>query len=157
MVAPLNWGLGHAARCIPIIDGLLENEFKVVLASDGDALLLLKKEFPKLDSIELPTYNIRYSKKRKGFKWSLVKRLPILIKAISEERKTINQLVSNRKIDGIISDNRFGVHSSKVPSVYITHQLNVLSGMTTFLSLMTNRAPTARFFYTLSSLYPQPI
>ena len=27
LVAPLNWGLGHATRCIPIINALEENGF----------------------------------------------------------------------------------------------------------------------------------
>ena len=63
IVAPLNWGLGHAARCIPIINVLLEKKFEVIIASDGGALTLLQKEFPTLESIELPAYNINYSGK----------------------------------------------------------------------------------------------
>ena len=46
LVAPLNWGLGHATRCIPIIHFLIENNFSPVLASDGVALALLKKRIP---------------------------------------------------------------------------------------------------------------
>ena len=41
LVAPLNWGLGHATRCIPIINALLESGFEPILASDGPALELL--------------------------------------------------------------------------------------------------------------------
>ena len=48
LVAPLNWGLGHATRCIPIINALISDGFEPVLASDGAALALLKKEFPNL-------------------------------------------------------------------------------------------------------------
>ena len=58
LVAPLNWGLGHATRCIPIIKALEENDFTPILASDGDALAMLKKEFPHLKSLELPSYQI---------------------------------------------------------------------------------------------------
>lgn len=43
-------------------------------------------------------------------------------------------MVAEGRIDGIISDNRFGVRSKQIPSVYITHQLNVLSGRSTFFS-----------------------
>ena len=53
IVAPLNWGLGHATRCIPVIQGLLDNGYEPVIASDGIALELLKKEFPKLIFFEL--------------------------------------------------------------------------------------------------------
>jgi uncharacterized protein (TIGR00661 family) len=145
LVAPLHWGLGHAARCIPIISGLIENDFNVIIASDGEALLLLKKEFPKLNSIELPSYNIRYSKNGKWLKWSLMKRLPNYMRVISKEREIVDKLVTELKIDGIISDNRFGVNSSRVPSVYITHQLNVLSGNTTILSSKKHRRVIKKF------------
>ena len=62
LVAPLNWGLGHAARCIPIINALIAEGFVPVIASDGAALTLLRKEFPDLSTIELPSYNINYTK-----------------------------------------------------------------------------------------------
>jgi len=139
LVAPLHWGLGHASRCIPIIRDLLKNDYDVIIASDGEALLFLKKEFPKLDSIELPSYDIRYSNKSWDFKWSIIKRFPNLIKAIKQERDIVERLVLNNRINGVISDNRFGVYSSKIPSIYITHQLNVLSGSTTFLSSKKHR------------------
>ena len=60
IVAPLNWGLGHATRCIPIIEALEAAGATVILASDGGALDLLKREFPHLRALELPAYNIRY-------------------------------------------------------------------------------------------------
>jgi len=42
--------------------------------------------------------------------------------------------VNKYNLCGIISDNRLGVRSKKVPSVFITHQLRVLSGSTTWFS-----------------------
>lgn len=64
LVAPLNWGLGHATRCIPIIHLLLQEGFEVLLGSDGNALTLLQQEFPELQSLTLPSYQIEYPKKR---------------------------------------------------------------------------------------------
>ena len=134
LVAPLYWGLGHATRCIPIINALLDHNFNVIIASDGGALLLLQKEFPLLNTIELPSYHIEYPKKGKNFKINLLLKLPVIQKAISEEKKCIKKLVDQNIIDGIISDNRFGVYHKKIPCVFITHQLKVLSGKTTFIS-----------------------
>lgn len=134
LVAPLHWGLGHATRCIPIIRALLEHNFNVLLASDGAALMLLQKEFPELETIELPSYDIIYSRNRLFFKWKMLQQLPKIKKTIASEKDIIAQLVSDGKIQGIISDNRPGVRSEKIPSVYITHQLNVLSGSTSFFS-----------------------
>jgi uncharacterized protein (TIGR00661 family) len=134
LVAPLNWGLGHATRCIPIINELLLNGFTPILASDGNALALLKKEFPNLEHVTLPSYNIKYAKKGMFFKLKLALNLPKLIIAVQEEKRLVNKLVEEKNLIGIISDNRFGVYHKSIPSIYITHQLNVLSGVTTKLS-----------------------
>lgn len=134
LVAPVNWGLGHATRCIPIIKALLQHHFTPVIASDGMALALLKKEFPELETIELPSYNIQYSKKGYWLKWKLLWDFSKLITTINTEKKLIQSIITSHHIDGIISDNRLGIYSKHVPSVYITHQLLVLSGNTTWLS-----------------------
>ncbi|MFT5103089.1 MAG: hypothetical protein ACI86C_000740 [Candidatus Latescibacterota bacterium] len=131
LVAPLHWGLGHATRCIPIINALLANNFAVVLASDGDALLLLQKEFPKLCSLELPSYNIRYPRKGLFFRLKIGAQLLHITKIIALENNLIEKFVAENDIDGILSDNRFGVFNSNIPSVFLTHQLRVLSGITT--------------------------
>ena len=145
LVAPLNWGLGHATRCIPIINALLENGFNPILASDGSALALLRKEFPQLTSLELPSYNIEYAKKGENFKWKLIKNSPKTIGAILTEKAQIKKWVVEYDLQGIISDNRLGVYSKKVPSVFITHQLIVLSGKTTWISSKLHQFFIAKF------------
>lgn len=134
LVAPLNWGLGHATRCIPIIKELENQGFNPIIASDGVALALLKKEFPHLTALELPSYQIEYAKKGENFKWKLIKNSPKTINAILSEKKLVKEIIKEHAITGIISDNRLGVRSKKVPSVFITHQLTVLSGKTTWIS-----------------------
>lgn len=134
LIAPLNWGLGHATRCIPIIKALQENNFTPIVASDGVALELLRKEFPYLKTLELPSYQIEYAKNGKNFKWKLIKSLPRMIEAIREEKRIIKKWIQKYKINGIISDNRLGVFSNKIPSVFITHQLNVMTGNTTWIT-----------------------
>ena len=132
IVAPLNWGLGHATRCIPIIYALLQNNFTPIIASDGKALELLQKEFPQLRSLKLPSYSISYGK---NLKRNLLLQFPKILSAVKKERKIIAQIIEKEtNIVGIISDNRFGVLNAKIPSVYITHQLTVLSGFTTFFT-----------------------
>ncbi|WP_299553606.1 glycosyltransferase [Seonamhaeicola sp.] len=145
LVAPLNWGLGHATRCIPIINALLHQGFEPVIASDGVALTLLRKEFPTLSSIELPSYNVTYAKKGKNFKLKLIKDAPKVLQAVKAERRATKKIVEMQNISGVISDNRLGVHSKKVPSVFITHQLNVLSGSTTWLSTKMHQRIIKKF------------
>lgn len=134
LVSPLNWGLGHATRCIPIIDALQNNGYNPIIASDGVALQMLQKEFPHLKSLELPSYQIEYAKNGAFFKWKMLLNAPKMLEAIYDEKKIIKKWVKELKLDGIISDNRLGVRSKKIPSVFITHQLNVLTGNTTWIS-----------------------
>ncbi|MEL6975845.1 MAG: glycosyltransferase, partial [Bacteroidota bacterium] len=141
----LNWGLGHATRCIPIINALLERGHQPFLASDGVALSLLQKEFPELPAFELSSYKIKYAEKGRNFKVKMIWDSPKVIKAMRAEKKEIKKLIKKHEFDGIISDNRLGVYSKKLPCVFITHQLNVLSGNTTWMSSKAHQKIIKKF------------
>ena len=145
LVAPLNWGLGHATRCIPIIHELLRHGHQPFIASDGVALSLLKKEFPNLPAFELPSYKISYAEKGKNFKIKMIWDSPKVLKAIAKEKKAVKHLVKEHGLDGIISDNRLGAYYKKVPCVFVTHQLNVLSGNTTWMSSKAHQKIIKKF------------
>jgi uncharacterized protein (TIGR00661 family) len=119
IVAPLNWGLGHATRCVPIIHLLIEQGFEVLLASDGDALQLLQLEFPKLTSFELPSYNIEYGH---HFAFSVLKRVPHILSTIKRERQAIETIAKNTGAEIIISDNRYGCYTSFTKNIFVCHQ-----------------------------------
>lgn len=123
LVAPLNWGLGHATRCIPIIDALLAQGAQVVLASDGQALTLLHHHYPTLPTLTLPPYGIRYPKR--SMVYNMLGQLPRITRALYLERQKTATIVQQYGIDAIISDNRYGVYHPKVPSVVVTHQLHL--------------------------------
>jgi uncharacterized protein (TIGR00661 family) len=123
LVTPLDWGLGHATRCIPIIQELIALEYTVYLAGSGPSLDLLKKEFPSLTSFHLAGYNPRYF--GRFMVASMVWQLPRFILSIRKEHRQVNEIVSGHKIDFVISDNRYGAWSKKVPSFFITHQLTI--------------------------------
>ena len=125
LVAPLNWGLGHATRSIPIINHLIDQGKEVTIASDGEALELLQDEFPSLNSIQLPSYNVRYNSTTL---WSiLVTNVPNVLKAIIAEYFTLKRYTKNKNIDLIISDSRFGFRHSSIRSYIISHQLTMQS------------------------------
>lgn len=125
LVAPLNWGLGHATRCIPIIRLLLQRGHRVSIASDGDSLELLRREFPTLGFFELPSYNIRYSRNIPAWLYTLW-RTPKFFKSIKREQDVVKHVINQNKIDLIISDNRYGCSAENVRSVFISHQLNLI-------------------------------
>ena len=99
LIAPLDWGLGHATRCIPIIHALLANGYEVVIAADGVASVLLAKEFPTIKSLTLKGYEIKYAKTGAGLFWQLLKRLPRIVQTISTENAWLQKIIVSEKID----------------------------------------------------------
>ena len=125
LIAPLNWGLGHATRMIPLINHCLSVGKTVTLASDGDALELLRREFPDLAYYELPGYDIRYAKNNTSLK--IISQAPKIALKVTAECKAMASIVKECKPDLIISDNRLGVRHPDIRSVVVTHQVNLIS------------------------------
>ncbi len=125
---PLDWGLGHTTRCIPVIQQLIHQGFTVLLAAEGKAAHLFSKEFPDLIILHLDGYKITYSKKKIFFIAKLLIQIPRILKAIKKEHAWLHRIIKDHKIDIIISDNRYGLYNSKIKSVFITHQLAIETG-----------------------------
>ena len=124
LLAPLNWGLGHATRCIPLIRQYMAQGHEVVLGGDGESLLLLRKTFPQLRVIDLPSLELRYTDnaKQRGF---YLRAIPALIRFTIADYYYLRQQLAIEHFDLVISDNRFGLFSRQTRCVYITHQLYV--------------------------------
>ena len=125
LVAPLDWGLGHATRCIPIIRELQRQGCNVLIASSGAHAILLQQAFPNIQILPLKGYGISYGKG--NLMLQLFRQLPRFFKTIRYEQQWLEQVITDWNIDGIISDNRYGLYSFKVPTVFMTHQLRVLT------------------------------
>jgi uncharacterized protein (TIGR00661 family) len=125
LVAPLNWGLGHATRSIPIIRALLDMGHEVWLASDGRALDLLKKEFPQLPALETPEYDVRYPRKR--LLYFLVLQMPKVLLAVIREYRRLHKWIAEHRFDAVISDNRLGCFTNKVPCAVISNQISIFT------------------------------
>ncbi len=127
LVAPLDWGLGHATRCIPLIRTFQRQGCEVVLAADGAVAGLLAAEFAAIRIIQLQGYGIRYSEGSSLF-GSMLRQLPGILRSINYEHQWLNSLLQQEQFDLIISDNRPGLWNKQVPCIYITHQLLIHSG-----------------------------
>ncbi len=125
MVAPLDWGLGHATRDISIIRALIANGYEVILAGEGSQANLLQSEFPLLQIVPLAGYHIRYSRSKWGFLFTLLMQVPRVYGVIRAENRWLDKLIDDHNIDLVISDNRFGLHTKKIPCIFITHQLTI--------------------------------
>ena len=124
LVAPLNWGLGHATRCVPIIRRLLEEGHEVVIAADGYPLQFLRREFPHLEWVEFEGLKVEYSDSESQV-GAMVRQLPRFFRGIWREHRELKRIVERYGIDVVVSDNRFGLWSKDAYSVYMTHQLMV--------------------------------
>jgi uncharacterized protein (TIGR00661 family) len=136
LVAPLDWGLGHATRCIPIIRALLNKGYQVVLAAEGSQASLLATEFPSLQILPLTGYRVRYSKNKWWLPFALLLQLPRLLRIIKYENRWLDSVIDEHHIDLVISDNRYGLFTKKVACIFITHQLTIKAPLGTLEKAM---------------------
>jgi UDP:flavonoid glycosyltransferase YjiC (YdhE family) len=144
LISPLDWGLGHASRCIPIIRYLLQKGCEVIIGADGRPLELLKREFPGLEHVVMPGYNISYPGKGSMI-LKMAASVPKIRSGIKKEHALLEKLISEKKIGAVISDNRFGLWSSQVPCVFITHQLMIKSPFGEKLLHQLNKSYISKF------------
>src|SRR5688572_30776430 len=107
LVAPLDWGLGHSTRCVPIIRRLIELGAQPVVGADGGPLALLRSEFPELEHVRILGVTVRYSKGRTQL-WSMARQFPAMVRSVQAERALFGRLKSELRLDAVISDQRFG-------------------------------------------------
>lgn len=124
LVAPLNWGLGHATRCVPLIRRLLSEGHEVVLGGDGDSLTLLRRHFPELRFIPLAPLRLRYSRGRSQV-GAMLRALPRLLWSSIEDHMMLRTYMQQYPFNMVISDNRFGLYTDRTKCVYMTHQLYI--------------------------------
>lgn len=127
LLAPLDWGLGHTTRCIPIINELIRQGARVTIAASEGQKALLFEEFPQLDFIEIPGYNLSF-KRGVLLKWALLWQIPAILKRVKKENRWLEETVRRLGIHAVISDNRYGLFHKKLYCVFVTHQLNIQSG-----------------------------
>ena len=134
LVAPLNWGLGHASRCVPLVRRFLDEGHEVILGGDGESLVLLRRHFPKLRYVYLAPLQLKYGKGKRQV-WAVVKMWPKLAVWAMKDHALLKAVLREEKIDRVVSDNRFGLFGkrsdvshqpSETEFIYMTHQLHVM-------------------------------
>jgi uncharacterized protein (TIGR00661 family) len=89
---------------------------------------MLKKEFPTAEFIFIKGYNVKYPTNVGSFTRKILQQIPKIWWAILREHFWLRAQLKQRSWDLLISDNRYGLHTKKIPSVFITHQLRVQTG-----------------------------
>lgn len=124
LLAPLDWGFGHTARCISIIRILLANNNKVTFAGNEAQINFISHEFSALKTEFIDGYNITLSSKKSTY-IQIAKQTIKIVKAIKKETDWVKKYISKHNIDLIISDNRYGFRHPDIESIFISHQLNL--------------------------------
>jgi hypothetical protein len=120
LICPLEWGLGHAARMIPLARKLQEMNNNIFIGSGEEHLALFRSELQNIECIHFPGFKPGYSRYFPQYMILLLK-TPLLLYHIILEHHRLKKIVRDHAIDIVISDNRFGLWHSKVTSAYVTH------------------------------------
>lgn len=97
----------------------------VFVAAEGAVANLLKIEFEDIIILPLKGYRIKYAKSKTGLVLGMMAQIPKILSSIKRENSWLQDTVKKHQIQLVISDNRYGLYSKLVPSVYITHQLQI--------------------------------
>ena len=129
LISPLDWGLGHATRIIPIIHYLKQLECQIWIACSGPTEKVLKESFPDIPFLKLDGYGVKYPDDKRHFGWKIIGQLPRIISAVKAEHRWLKKNQEIYQWDGVISDNRYGLFHTQLRSVIITHQVNIKTGL----------------------------
>ena len=127
LLSPLDWGLGHTTRCFPIIEDLLCLKKNVFIACEKGSASekILQQSFPDCTYLHLDGYNIHYGKNKNSFNLAIAAQIPKILSSIKNENKILQKWINEYKIELVISDNRYGLYSNRIPCIFITHQLQI--------------------------------
>jgi predicted glycosyltransferase len=139
VIAPLDWGLGHATRCIPIVKALTAQNIAVIVAGTAETHALFTAELIDFEPLLLPGYQILYKKKWFSHRLYLLMQIPKLKKIIQQEHNIIEDYCTNNNIDTVISDNRYGAYYKKGYNIFITHQLEIQTGLGAFFNRLIQK------------------
>lgn len=121
--------MGHTTRSMPLIRHLLTLGCTPVFAGNEAQRMIIKKTFPRLETIHLKGYDVSYSRNRHFFTPHLICQMPRLASIVRQEHQWLQYAIKKHAIDGVISDNRYGLYHKAIPSVIMTHQLRIQTGM----------------------------
>ncbi len=124
LISPLNWGMGHVTRTIPIIRKLLAQNNRIFIACNAEQKAIYEQESLGVVFIRLEGYPFKFSGSGNWEK-ELLNNLPSLLRFIRFENKQVEEFVSNYSISCVIADQRYGFFSKKVKSYIISHQLQL--------------------------------
>ncbi|MBN2616423.1 MAG: hypothetical protein JXR71_12085 [Bacteroidales bacterium] len=124
LICPMDWGLGHATRVVPIIEVLLEEGARVIIGADNKPLAFLKHRFPQCESVKIPGFQPSYQKKG-SLALKMTADIPQMLIESKKAHDLLEKIIKKMNVDAVISDSRYELYSNRVPTIFITHQLRI--------------------------------
>lgn len=124
VVSVLNWGFGHLSRTIGLMSQLQEQGNEIIFAGDKIQRSIIRQYFPDIKVLSNEGYSFNFRGKGR-FAIDLFLSLPKLIRQFNKEKGRVKQIVQDENPDMFISDHRYGFRSDVIPSIFVTHQLQL--------------------------------
>lgn len=124
LLSPLNWGMGHVARCIGLIHQLQNQGNELFIACEEAQKVVFEEYFEGITFISHSGYPFYFGGKG-HFGLDLLRRMKSLSKRMKQERVEVEKMVDDHTIDYVISDHRYGFQSKRAHSIFMTHQVNL--------------------------------
>lgn len=144
LVAPLDWGLGHATRIVPLVEAIQSCGHEIILAADNRPYQFLATRFPELKIVRCSGYNITYPEKG-NLLLHLLKNSVSFYKTVEAEQRMATELADQLNADVVVSDNRLNFRASGRRNIYMTHQLNIKAGLLSSVATKLHRKYYNRF------------
>jgi len=124
LLSPLNWGMGHVARCIPLIHQFIQQENRIIVACNESQKQIFLTYFPTIAYENHEGYPFNF-KGKGNFGKDLLFTIFKLNRRFKREKKEVEQFIKKHSVDLVLSDHRYGFISQKCTSIFMTHQLNL--------------------------------
>jgi UDP-N-acetylglucosamine transferase subunit ALG13 len=124
LICPLEWGLGHAGRMIPLAKKLIDLGHNVIIGTGSAHTEFFRKELPGVNCTCFPGFSIRYSSWLPQYLIILLN-APAFFFSIIKEHRQLKKIISSLAIDIVISDSRPGLWNNSVKTVFVTHMIKV--------------------------------
>ncbi len=124
LVAPLNWGMGHATRLVPILYEANKLNYDILVMASSPLTEFLKSTCPFIRVIDDGLPPVKWHIKKQTAVGYARLAIAMMIRSLKEHR-LVKKIHGKYHFNLILSDNRYGVYLDKVPSIFITHQFQL--------------------------------
>lgn len=124
LICPLDWGMGHTTRMIPVADRLIREGHEVTFGGSVKQLALISSDLPAASTMPFAGFTTRYSTWLPMYIYTAF-RIPAFFFALIREHRQLDKMLAGGRFDMVISDNRMGLWNRRVKSVYVTHMLRI--------------------------------